>query len=323
LWQKILSLVFLINHFAMQSKLAIIKGRAMKILRAKVLGFCFGVRDALQLAAQIERPSDVTILGELVHNEQILHQLQLRGFRSVPEDNRNDAPNTPGVLITAHGVSDLRRHELLAAGKNLYDTTCPLVRNVHRAAQRLAAEGRHVILIGKPGHVEVLGIIEDLPHASVFARPDDVVFVGATKLGVISQSTTSPAVALAVRERIAELHPDADIRWIDTICQPTKDRQDAVRELLPHIDALVVVGGAHSNNTRALADLARRHGVPVFTVQSADDLRAEWFGADDAVGLTAGTSTPDDAIDAVAAALERIARSLPERRHHVASPDGP
>lgn len=281
----------------------------MKILRAQVLGFCFGVRDALAAVDQIEHPDQVTILGELVHNEQILRQLNLRGFHSVPETDRDALPASSDILITAHGISDVRRAGLLAAGKTLHDTTCPLVRNVHRAAQRLAAEGRHVIVIGRLQHVEVLGIVEDLSSCSVFARPEDVVSTGHRDLGVISQSTTSPAVADAVRQRIAELHPEADIRWIDTICQPTKDRQQAVLDLLPKIDKLVVVGGAQSNNSRALAELARQQGVTVFPVQSADDLCRDWFEPDDRIGLTAGTSTPDAVVTAVEEMLKRWARS--------------
>jgi 4-hydroxy-3-methylbut-2-enyl diphosphate reductase len=283
----------------------------MQILRAKAMGFCFGVRDALDATGAIERPETVTILGELVHNDQVLHQLNLRGFRAVSEAARDDLPGTPGVLITAHGLSDRRRNALLQAGKSLHDTTCPLVRNVHRAAQKLASEDHHVIVIGRAGHVEVLGIIEDLTSASVFSRPEDVVATGFHKLGVISQSTTSPPIAEAVRRRIAELHPAAEIRWIDTICQPTKDRQAAVRELLPRIDKLVVVGGANSNNSRALAELARSHDVPAFRVETARELRQDWFDSDDIIGLTAGTSTPDSVIDAVAEMLELWSRSVP------------
>lgn len=276
----------------------------MKLLRARILGFCFGVRDALALTEQIPQPARVTILGELVHNEQLLVQLRERGFHSQPEDGRVELPESSEVLITAHGISDARRTDLLAAGKILHDTTCPLVRNVHRAAQRLAQEDRHVIVIGRHQHVEVQGVIEDLASYSVFSRPEEVCDTGFQKLGVISQSTTSPAVAAAIRTRIAATHPGADIRWIDTICQPTKDRQQAVLELLPEIDVLIVVGGAHSNNCRALAELARAQDVAVFHVQSADDLRREWFQWDDAIGLTAGTSTPDDVIESVAAVLE-------------------
>lgn len=281
----------------------------MKVLRAKVLGFCFGVRDALAETDRIDRPEQVTILGELVHNDQVLHQLHARGFRSVPETLRDEIPASSDVLITAHGISDVRRAGLLAAGKTLHDTTCPLVRNVHRAAQRLAAEGRHVMVIGRPQHVEVLGIVEDLPSYSVFARPEDVVPTNHQSLGVISQSTTSPAMADAVRQRIAELHPHSDIRGIDTICQPTKDRQQAVRDLLPEIDKLIVVGGAQSNNSRALAELAHDQGVIVFHVQSAGDLCFDWFSPEDCIGLTAGTSTPDAVIDAVEQVLANWAPS--------------
>ncbi|MFO0918554.1 MAG: 4-hydroxy-3-methylbut-2-enyl diphosphate reductase [Planctomycetaceae bacterium] len=276
----------------------------MRIVRAQVMGFCFGVRDALATTDTIADPEQVAILGELVHNEQVLHQLERRGFRSVGEKQREVLPESPEVLITAHGISDFRRDRLLAAGKILHDTTCPLVRNVHRAAQRLAAEGRHVILIGKPDHVEVLGIVEDLNSYSVFVRPEDVIATGFPRLGILCQSTTSPTVADAVRRQIVAMHPAADLRFLDTICQPTKDRQQAVLDLLPEIDVLVVIGGARSNNCRALAELARRRGVKSLHVQSAADLQRESFGADDCVGVTAGTSTPDDVIETVIARLQ-------------------
>src|SRR5690242_7521770 len=103
------------------------KGQFMRLLRSKVMGFCFGVRDALAITEQISQPDRVTILGELVHNEQILVQLQERGFHSQPEDRRTELPASSEVLITAHGISDARRTDLLAAGKILHDTTCPLV----------------------------------------------------------------------------------------------------------------------------------------------------------------------------------------------------
>jgi 4-hydroxy-3-methylbut-2-enyl diphosphate reductase len=285
----------------------------MKILRAKAMGFCFGVRDALATAQAIPSPEQVTILGELVHNERIVVQLQERGFQVQPESQRDECPVSDDVLITAHGISDWRRRRLLAAGKTLHDTTCPLVINVHRAARMLAREGRHVMVIGRPNHVEVLGIVEDLAEYSVYAHPDDVRDTGHKKLGVICQSTTSPSLALAVRQRIGETHPDADIRYIDTICLPTKDRQQAVLDLLPQIDALVVVGGAHSNNCRALADLARSHDLPAYLVSSAAELQQEWFGPDDVIGVSAGTSTPDDVLESVVSVLEYWSALVPAR----------
>src|ERR1700730_9347385 len=131
-------------------------------VEAEVLGMCFGVRDALKILRAIDRPEEVTIHGELVHNEVVLTQLSRRGFGMTKEGHRGELPDTPVVLITAHGVSDTERRRLEASGKRLVDTTCPLVERVHRAAQTLQAEGYHVLVIGRRAHIEVRGIIEDL-----------------------------------------------------------------------------------------------------------------------------------------------------------------
>ena len=129
----------------------------MKVIRAEAMGLCFGVRDALEQTGTVPQADRVTIHGELVHNEAVKEQLKRRGFHMTPEAERKSVPETPQVLITAHGISDRERLRLESAGKRLIDTTCPLVRLVHESAQRLAAEGFFVIVIGRRGHVEVHG----------------------------------------------------------------------------------------------------------------------------------------------------------------------
>lgn len=285
----------------------------MRLIRARAMGFCFGVRDALAAAEAVTQPQRTAIFGELVHNEQVREHLSRRGFGSCSEEHRSVSSSVRQVMVTAHGVSDRTRQQLLATGLTILDTTCPLVRRVHAAAQRLAAEDRHIIVIGQPGHVEVRGIIEDLASASVWATPQDVQEVPYSRLGVIAQSTTRPDVAAAVLAEIQSRHPHADVAWIDTICQPTRDRQDALEELLHEATVLVVVGGQRSNNSRALWQRALDRGKRAHFIQTAADLNADWFEPADTVGLTAGTSTPDDVIEAVAARLEewagRLARS--------------
>ena len=118
----------------------------MKVLTAEVLGMCFGVRDALNILAEVQRPGEVTVHGELVHNEQVLEQLHARGFRMTREEARRPLPVTPRVMITAHGVSDVERARLEAAGKTLIDTTCPLVSRVHKAAQGLREDYRNMTM---------------------------------------------------------------------------------------------------------------------------------------------------------------------------------
>jgi 4-hydroxy-3-methylbut-2-enyl diphosphate reductase len=278
----------------------------MKVIRAEVMGMCFGVRDALKAIEDIDRPEAVTIHGELVHNEAVLVTLGARGFHMVGESDRGGLPQTDTVLITAHGVSDRERRRLEAAGKRLVDTTCPLVTRAHTAAQKLRAEGYHVLLIGRRGHVEVQGVVEDLDSYDVIQSPDDVRRYPHRKLGIMCQTTTPARLAARVRSAVAELNPDAEIRFVDTVCHPTKDHQRSLEALLGEVEAMVVVGGKNSNNTKELAARCRERGLPAYHVQGADDLRREWFDGVDIVGLTAGTSTLDTTIDDVYQALLEI-----------------
>lgn len=278
----------------------------MQIVRADAMGLCFGVRDALAAANRVTAPENVTIHGELVHNETILNLLQQRGFHQAGETNRHSTPETPLVMITAHGVSDAERNRLAALGLALIDTTCPLVRRVHFAAQKLAADGRFVLLIGRPGHVEVRGVVEDLTAVEVIDQPSAVRSYSQSRLGIVCQSTTPPRLAEEILIAVQRANPDADIEFIDTICQPTRDRQTAVDQMLPLVDAVVVVGGRNSNNTRELASLCRSTGKPAYHVQTADELRSEWFVNCRTVGLTAGTSTLDETIEEVYRTLRSI-----------------
>src|SRR6516165_4242851 len=145
----------------------------MQVIKAEVLGMCFGVRDALQILEDVADPNRVTIHGELVHNETVLDRLGERGFQMAKETARRPLPVTETVLITAHGVSDRERRRLEAAGKQLVDTPCPLVKRAHDAAQKLKSEGYHVLVIGRRGHVEVQGIVEDLDSFDVVQDPEE------------------------------------------------------------------------------------------------------------------------------------------------------
>ncbi len=283
----------------------------MKIIKADVLGMCFGVRDALAIMDDIRDPRAVTIHGELVHNEKVLDDLADRGFRMLGERDRIALPMTNTVLVTAHGISDKERARLTQAGKTLIDTTCPLVTRAHQAAQRLQADGRHVLVIGKRGHVEVQGIIQDLTSFDVVQSVDEVAAYAQTRLGVIAQTTTPERHADAIRAAIRAKNPQADIRWLDTICHPTKDHQKALDRLIEQVEAMVVVGGFNSNNTRQLVVRCQEHGLPAYHVQGPEDLEAEWFDEIETVGLTAGTSTLDRTIDAVELALQMISERRP------------
>lgn len=285
----------------------------MLILRAAELGMCFGVRDALLVLDAIGNPRDVTIHGELVHNGEVLAALDRRGFHRSPEQRR-PVPDTPVVLVTAHGISDRERQRLLAAGKQLVDTTCPLVHKVHAEAQRLQARGARVLVIGKQDHVEVRGIVEDLRQPVVLGTPADVVRWPERHLGIVCQTTTQEATKDAIVAAVRAANPHATIDCVDTICSPTRARIAALDALLDRVDGLVVVGGRESNNTRQLAARAALHGMPTLHVERALELDPAWFAGRRVVGLTAGTSTLPRTVDEVHAALVRIGAQQPPAR---------
>ncbi|MCP4195448.1 MAG: 4-hydroxy-3-methylbut-2-enyl diphosphate reductase [Planctomycetaceae bacterium] len=278
----------------------------MKIIRAAALGMCFGVRDALQIANGVSDPSQVTIHGELVHNRKVNERLSKAGFLQTPEDKRHETIQTSRVLITAHGISQVERQRLADAGKEVIDTTCPLVLNVHKAALELQAEGRHVLLIGKAGHVEVQGVVDDLDSFDVIESVQQVKHYESESLGIVCQTTMPSDTVTEVCTYIQLHNPLANIRFIDTVCDPTKRRQRAMGELLQQVDAMVVVGGHNSNNTRRLVELCHDKQTPVVHVEDASELEGAWFDDVTVVGLTAGTSTLDETVDAVQHVLEKI-----------------
>lgn len=287
----------------------------MNIIRARAMGMCFGVKDALEAVEALPNPDQVSIHGELVHNEVALSRIRERGVTMTGEEEREQLSERPWLLISAHGISDPERERLLAAGKQLIDTTCPLVMKVHKAAIELHRAGYHVIVIGQPRHVEVRGITGSLPdNYTVVERVEDVTAYPHARLGVICQSTTAPRKSEIMLAEIRRLNPEAEVRHISTICRPTRLRQEAVDELLSQVEALVVVGGSNSNNTREQARLAEARGLPAVHVQTADQLDPQWFRPFRVVGLSAGTSTLDTTIEEVYQRMLEISRDLEHTR---------
>ena len=286
----------------------------MRVIRADVLGMCFGVRDSLAMIDRIAEAGAITIHGELVHNEVVQLQLEARGFGIRSEAERKRAlPETPAVLITAHGISDRERNRLRSAGKELVDTTCPLVKRVHQAATALEAEGCHVLVIGRRGHVEVEGIIEDLEHFDVIESAAEVRAYSSARLGIVCQTTATERTVSSIRNAVAALNPGAEIAFADTVCLPTKEHQRALENLLEKVEAVVVVGGRSSNNTRQLVARCHERGKPALHVQSAAELDPAWFKPFATVGLTAGTSTLAETIDQVHRALVWIGTAAGDR----------
>jgi 4-hydroxy-3-methylbut-2-enyl diphosphate reductase len=277
----------------------------MQILRAAHLGMCFGVRDAIDLALAHADAGPLTILGDLVHNPTVLNALESKGI-AVTQDVATVA--TPTLMITAHGTSERTLARTRALRLAVVEATCPLVRVAHRAVATLAREGYHVVIVGQRHHVEVRGLTGDLDRFDVVLEDDDVLALEAhPRIGVAAQTTQPVAKVRHLVDLIRRRFPQSDVRVIDTVCKPTKERQSAAIELARQADVVIVVGGRSSNNTRELVQTCAQYCTRVHHVETEANLRREWFDAATVVGLTAGTSTPDEVIDRVEASIRRLA----------------
>ncbi len=267
---------------------------------------CFGVRDAIALAHREQNHHGaLTILGDLVHNETVLGELRGRGIRM---ENELDRVRTDRVMITAHGAAEQTKERARARGFALLEATCPLVTVAHQAVAELVQAGFHPVIIGCREHVEVRGLTGDLAEFDVVLTEADVRQLRARpRFGVAAQTTQPLDRVQRLLAVLREHFPQSEVRFVDTVCRPTKQRQQAAVELARDCDVVVVIGGARSNNTAELAATCRRHGARVHQVESAGELRAGWFTDTDTVGLTAGTSTPDATIQAVAEWLHQLA----------------
>lgn len=269
----------------------------MRILRAAHLGMCFGVRDAITLALDRAGAAPLTILGDLVHNPTVLNALDAKGI-AVARDVAH--VRTPTLMITAHGASARTLAETRARGFTVVEATCPLVRVAHRAVAALARDGYHVVIVGQRDHVEVRGLTGDLDRFDVVLDDEDVLALAChPRIGVAAQTTQPLDHVRRIVALIRRRFPRSDVRFLDTVCKPTKERQAAAMEIARQADVVIVVGGRASNNTRELVKTCAQFCTRVHHVESDADLRPEWFDHAATVGLTAGTSTPDEVIDRV------------------------
>jgi 4-hydroxy-3-methylbut-2-enyl diphosphate reductase len=269
----------------------------MKIIRAEHLGMCFGVRDAIALALGQVEAGPLTILGDLVHNRAVLADLRAKGI-AVANDIAHVKTHT--VMVTAHGASKRTLAKTRALGLDVVEATCPLVHVAHRAVTSLVRDGYHPVIIGQRTHVEVRGLTEDLNDFDVVLDEADVLELDEhPRIGIVAQTTQPIQRVEHLVALIRRQFPQSDVRFIDTVCQPTKQRQIAALELARQCDVVIVIGGANSNNTLELVNTCSHHCSHVHHVQTESDLRPEWFRAVGAVGITAGTSTPDAVIDRI------------------------
>jgi 4-hydroxy-3-methylbut-2-enyl diphosphate reductase len=265
---------------------------------------CFGVRDAIDLALEHAGAAPLTILGDLVHNPTVLEALDAKGI-AIAHDVAE--VKTPIVMVTAHGTSGRTLARTRAMGLTVVEATCPLVHVAHRAVTALAGEGYHVVIVGKRDHVEVRGLTGDLDQFDVVLDDADVLALEPhPRIGVAAQTTQPVEKVRHLVDLIRRRFPQSDVKFIDTVCKPTKQRQSAAVEMARQADVVIVVGGRSSNNTRELVATCGLYCSRVHHVETDADVRPEWFDGAGVVGLTAGTSTPDEVIDRVEARIRYV-----------------
>ncbi|WP_334111045.1 bifunctional 4-hydroxy-3-methylbut-2-enyl diphosphate reductase/30S ribosomal protein S1 [Thermodesulfitimonas autotrophica] len=290
----------------------------MEVKRAAAAGFCFGVKRAIELAlqARAENTGRIFTLGPLIHNPQVVRLLAEKGIEVI-QDLAAAAAGT--LVIRSHGVEP----EVLAAAQELglkvVDATCPFVKRAQELARDLTAQGYMVVVVGDREHPEVRGIVGWTGgRAQVVEGPDEAARLPLLpRVGVIAQ-TTQPldnfeAVVAVLRRRLVEEgEMPSELRVFSTICHATAERQQAARELAAQVDVMVVVGGYDSANTRKLAAICRESGTPTYHIETADQLKPEWFVGAQVAGLTAGASTPDWIIEEVERRMKELAENAQE-----------
>lgn len=285
----------------------------MQVIKAKELGFCMGVRravDMMEAAAGELGPIDS--LGSTVHNPQVVGKLRERGVEVIATLEAVDKQKP--VAITAHGVGPQVLEELERRGAQIVDTTCPIVTRAQQWARKLVDEGFGVIVFGDPDHKEVRGILGWANGKVVTMRSADELDAPLpdwmpSRIGVLSQTTETEGHFANFVQKLLTRHMDdiSELRVINTLCNATTSQQAATEELSQEVDLMIVVGGRESANTRHLAEVAREGGVETFHVESAIEIDREWLAGRDKVGVAAGASTPDAVIDEVVDRLYALA----------------
>ncbi len=282
----------------------------MKIFLAKDAGYCFGVRDAVNLAYDTaKRHGDVYMLGDIVHNENVVADLNKAGARVVK--SLDEVPDGKPILFRAHGTLVETWDDAKSKDMNIVDATCPLVKEIHDEVLKLSKEGRKIIIIGDHGHDEVVGIASQVNDAIVVSNEKEAMKLRKMKrAGVVSQSTqTIENVQKIINIIMTKVY---DLNFVNTICFPTKRNQDQIKDLAKECDVMIVIGSFTSANSKRLTMLAEEINKKSYQVTDADDINIEWFAGAKTVGLSAGASTPDNIINNVLDKIKTISENHEE-----------
>ena len=278
----------------------------MKILVAKDAGYCFGVRDAVNLAKKSgDDFEEVYMLGDIVHNETVVDDLNKRGSKVV--ESLNDIPEDKPVLFRAHGTDPETWRKAQKKNLNIIDATCPLVTEIHEEIKELESENRRTIIIGDHDHDEVVGIAAQVKDPIIISCVDEAKELGKMKrAGVVSQSTQMIENVQEILNVLSE--KVYDLRFVNTICFPTRRNHDQIKKLSNICDLMIVIGSFTSANSKRLTQLSLERNKNSFQVTCANDINESWFDGIESVGISAGASTPDNLIEDVIAKVKLFSK---------------
>ena len=278
----------------------------MKIFLARDAGYCFGVRDAVNLAYDTaEAHGEVYMLGTIVHNERVIENLSNAGAKVV--ETLDDVPEDKPILFRAHGTAPELWKKTDKKKLNLVDATCPLVTEIHDEIKKLEEEGRRTIIIGDHGHDEVVAIAAQVSNPIIIANVDEAKTLRKMKkAGVVSQSTQMIENVQEIMNVLME--KVFDLRFVNTICFPTRRNHEQIKELAVQCDVMIVIGSFTSANSKRLTQLALERNKRSYQVTTAEELDMSWFNDCETVGISAGASTPDEIINDVVKHIKIIGR---------------
>ena len=282
----------------------------MKIILAKDAGYCFGVREAVKKAYhEAEDHGEVYMLGHIVHNENVVKNLEKSGTKVV--ESLKNVPSDKPVLFRAHGTApevwDSAKNKKL----NIIDATCPLVTEIHNEIKQLDEEGRQTIIIGDHGHDEVIGIASQVKNPIILSTVDEAKKLKKMKsAGVVTQSTQMiENVQNIINELMIKVF---DLRFVNTICYPTGRNHEQIKSLALKCELMIVIGSFTSANSKRLTQLALERNPRSHQVTCGEDINEEWFKNVNVVGISAGASTPDSIINEVTEKIRKIGNVLKE-----------
>ena len=280
----------------------------MNIIIAKDAGYCFGVRDAVNMAYDTaEKYGDVYMLGDIVHNEKVVSDLEKAGAKVVSDIDQ--IPDNSPVLFRAHGTKTDIWSEAKNKNVKIIDATCPLVHEIHHEVKKLEEEGRQVIIIGDHGHDEVVAIADQVSKPIIISNPEEANQIRRyKKAGAVSQSTQMIENVQSILNIL--IQKVFDFRFVNTICFPTKRNHEQIKELSIDCELMIIIGSFTSANSKRLTELASQRNEKTYQVTGKEDLKKEWFINVENVGISAGASTPDYLIDEVKEQIKIFEKEL-------------